>query len=108
LLAGLLALMHLVHDLGTLLAVGLPMTVVAASRTSAFMALAATIVPASTRGTLMGVRSAAVQLGQGVFLSLGGLVYEASGFAGFLWLSVGAVALSFLLIRLWVRDRDSP
>lgn len=102
----LLGLMALVHDLTTLLAVGLPMTVVAAARTSAFQALAADIVAPAMRGTLMGARSAAVQLGQGVFLTTGGALYEARGFTGFLWLSVGAVALSYVLIRLFVRDQS--
>jgi predicted MFS family arabinose efflux permease len=105
-LVGLLGLMGLVDSLGTLLAVGLPMTVVAAARTSAFQALAAEIVSPAMRGTLMGARSAAVQLGQGVFLTAGGAVYEARGFNGFLWLSAGAVALSFVLVRVFVRDQS--
>jgi len=107
-LAVLLALMLLVNGLGALLAVGLPMTVVAAARTSAFQALAAEIVPPAVRGTLMGARSAAVQLGQGLFLAAGGMVYDVHGFAGFLALSVAAVVLSYVLVRLFVRDRSAP
>ena len=104
-LAVLLGAMALVRDLPTLLAVGLPMTFVAAARTSAFQALASELVGSTMRGTLMGARSAAVQLGQGVFLQVGGAVYAAHGFGGFLWLSVAAVALSYLLIGVFVRDQ---
>ncbi|MEZ5962930.1 MAG: MFS transporter [Planctomycetota bacterium] len=104
-LAVLLGLMTFVDSLGKLLAVGLPMTLVAAARTSAFQALAAEIVPPAMRGTLMGARSAAVQLGQGAFLILGGAVYEARGFGGFLSVSVVAVGLSYVLVRVFVRDR---
>lgn len=104
-LAALLAALGWVTDLPGLLLIGLPMTFVAAARTSAFQALASDLVPAQMRGALMGARSAAVQLGQGVFLSLGGYVYEARGFGGFLWLSVGGVALSYVLVRIWVREQ---
>lgn len=106
-LAVLLGLMLWVDGLGKLLVVGLPMTVVAAARTSAFQALAAEIVGPAMRGTLMGARSAAVQLGQGVFLVAAGLVYETGGFGGFIGLSVAAVAMSFLLVRVYVRDRPA-
>lgn len=105
-LAVALAAMTLVAGLGSLLVVGLPMTVVAAARTSAFQALAADVVGSEMRGALMGARSAAVQLGQGVFLAVGGPVYEARGFGGFLWLSVAAVVLSWFLVRFFVRDRS--
>src|SRR5690606_21176943 len=67
-LAVLLGAFAWVRDLPTLLAVGLPMTIVAAARTSAFQALASELVAAPMRGALMGARSAAVQLGQGAFL----------------------------------------
>lgn len=107
-LAGLLAALAFVDDLASLLVIGLPMTFVAAARTSAFQALASELVPPHMRGALMGARSAAVQFGQGVFLSLGGYVYEARGFGGFLWLSVGAVALSYVLVRLFVRAPQRP
>jgi DHA1 family inner membrane transport protein len=104
-LTGLLGAMVWVRDLATLLLIGLPMTFVAAARTSAFQALTADLVAPALRGTLMGARSAAVQLGQGAFLRAGGAVYAAHGFDGFLWLSVAAVALSYVLVRVFVRER---
>lgn len=103
-LAFLLGLMMRVGDIGMLLAVGLPMTFVAAARTAAFQTLSSEIVPPAMRGALMGLRGAAVQGGQGLFLAIGGGVYADHGFNTFLWLTVGGVAASYLLIRLFVHE----
>ncbi len=105
-LALLLGLMMRVESLGLLLCVGLPMTLVAAARTAAFQTLSSEIVPSAMRGSLMGLRGAAVQGGQGVFLAVGGEVYAAHGFDTFLWLTVGGVAASYVLIRMFVRDEE--
>ena len=81
--------------------VGVPMAVIAAARTAPFQALISELVPGSTRGTLMGIRSAAVNLGTGVFP----LLFVLGDYKENLYLAAGGVFVSFLLVQLLVKKR---
>lgn len=64
--AGLLGLTQVTGIAGLLL-VGVPLAVFSAARTGPFQALISELVSSETRGTLMGIRAAAVNLGTGLF-----------------------------------------
>ena len=61
------------------------------------------IVPSQMRGTLMGLRSAGMQLGVMVFGLVGGGIYQDSGFPALLFLASGAILVSYFLIRVFLR-----
>ncbi len=101
----LLALGQVESILGLFL-VGLPLCLIAAPRSGALMALISQIVEPRMRGTLMGIRAAAVNLGMGAFAGLGGIIYADQDFTGLLVAASGAVALAFLLVLLCLRERS--
>ncbi len=86
-----------------LMLVGIPLAMISASRTGPFQALISDMVPMQARGTLMGVRSAFVNLGTGTIPSLGGAVYESGQYSSLLLLSAGGVLLSFVVVAIWVK-----
>ena len=90
------------NSTATLIAVGIPMALISAARTGPLQALMSEIVPADMRGTMMGLRSAAMQLGIGVFGVTGGWLYEDFGFSAVLYMAAVAVMLSYLLIRIFL------
>lgn len=96
--AGLLGL-TLVSGLGGLLLVGIPLAVFSAARTGPFQALISEMVPSDTRGTLMGIRSAVVNLGTGLFPMLAFSEYRQT-----LYLASAGVCLAFLC-QLLIRKR---
>ena len=96
--AGLLALTQ-VDGFGGLLLVGVPLAVFSAARTGPFQALISELVPSDTRGTLMGLRSAAVNLGTGVFPLMAFSEYHET-----LYLSSAGVLLA-LLCQLLIKTR---
>ncbi|MCA8956568.1 MAG: MFS transporter [Planctomycetes bacterium] len=98
--AAFLLLLTRVDDLAGLWAVGLPLAIVAAARTGPFQALISELVPTEARGTLMGVRAAAVNLGTGVFPMLAPKDYHDA-----LYVASAAVFVAFLLVLLLVRQR---
>jgi MFS transporter, DHA1 family, inner membrane transport protein len=87
-----------------LLLVGIPLAVVSAARTGPFQALISDLVPSDTRGTLMGVRSAAVNLGTGLFpvlaTRIAGEDYDTT-----LYLSSCGVVVALLLVVLLVKKQ---
>jgi predicted MFS family arabinose efflux permease len=87
-----------------LVALGLPIAVISASRSAALLALISELVEPRMRGTLMGIRAAAVNLGMGAFASVGGLVYEAYGYERFLQVGAAVMAIAYLLVRAFVRE----
>ena len=89
----------------SLLLVGVPITLLTAARMGPFQALMSEIVPPQMRGGLMGLRSAAINLGIGVFAAFGGRFYEAYDFERWLYVAAATVVASYLLIRFGVRER---
>jgi predicted MFS family arabinose efflux permease len=84
--------------------VGIPLAACAAARSSAMMALATHVVPAEQRGTLMALRAASVNLGVAAIAKVGGEVHAASDYPSLLWFTAGAVAVSFVLVLLFVHE----
>lgn len=93
-----------VDSLAGLMLVGIPLTMIAAPRSAALMALLSQLVDERMRGTLMGVRAAAVYVGMGGFAWLGGQLYESQGYGTFLLVCVGALALAWLLVFACLRE----
>ncbi len=93
-----------VDGLFTLMLVGIPLAIVSAARTGPFQALISDLVPSDIRGTLMGLRSAVVNLGVGVFpliaSGIGSESYEST-----LYLSSCGVVGAFLLVVLLVKKQ---
>lgn len=82
--------------------VGIPIAIFASARIGPAQALLSELVPAGQRGTIMGIRAAAVSFGMGVFGWLGARL---NGELGFDALLVGGglmLALAFLLLRIGV------
>lgn len=92
-----------VDSVAGLWAVGVPLAMVAAARTPALQALMSEIVEPRMRGTLMGLRAAAVQLGGAVFAAATKGVYAEHGFPVFLQVAAAAIALAFVMVWLGVR-----
>lgn len=103
LMAIMLLLLGQVGSMSSLVAVGLPMALISAARTGPLQALMSEIVPSQMRGTLMGLRSAGMQIGVMVFGFVGGGVYQDSGFPALLFLASGAILVSYFLIRVFLR-----
>jgi predicted MFS family arabinose efflux permease len=99
-----LVLLARVEDLPALVMVGVPVGIVSAARSGALLALVSELVPHGSRGTLMGVRTAAVTLGTGTFPWLAGEVYAASGFPVFLQVAGLSVAFAWVLVRFGVAE----
>ncbi|MHC5064910.1 MAG: MFS transporter [Planctomycetota bacterium] len=95
-----------VESITGLFLVGLPLSLISAPRSGALMALVSQIVEPRMRGTLMGIRAAAVNLGMGAFAGLGGIIYAGQDFTGLLMAAALAVALAFLLVLLCIRERS--
>lgn len=95
-----------VDSLFGLLLIGLPLTLLSAPRSGALMALISQLVDARMRGTLMGIRAAAVNLGMGMFAGMGGMIYAGYEFTGLLQTAVASVLLAFVLVWVFVRERS--
>ena len=93
-----------VDSVAGLLAVGLPMAMFGAARTPALQALMSDLVSPSWRGTLMGLRSAAINIGGSVCADAGGALYAAHGYHALVFAAAGVIALSYLMIRVGVRE----
>ena len=85
-------------------AIGVPVGVLSASRGAALLALVSELVPAERRGTLMGLRAAAVNVGTGTVPVVAGFVIEARGFPAFLIVAAVVVAAAWALVRYGVRE----
>ena len=86
--------------------VGVPMSMLAAARAGALLALTAALIPASLRGTLMGVRSGVIQIGMG---SMGVVAGGLSEVGGHLLMTAGMAAVigvSFVLVWLGVPEPE--
>jgi predicted MFS family arabinose efflux permease len=101
----LLLLLGRIGGVGGLVAVGLPLAVLSASRSAALLALLSGLVEPGMRGTLMGVRAAAVNVGTGLFPLIAGYVYAGHGFPTFLKVAALAVASAFFCVRWFVREK---
>ena len=84
----------------TLLLVGIPLSIVSAARSGPFQALISELVPTGTRGTLMGIRSACVNLGTGLFPMIALKEYDDT-----LFLASGSIFVAFLLVQFLVKKR---
>ncbi len=87
-----------------LVAVGVPIGVFSASRSAALLALISALVPSEMRGSLMGVRAAAVNLGTGLFPMLAGAITETHGFEAFLRIAAVTMVVAWALVRFRVRE----
>lgn len=102
-----------VDGLVGLVAVGIPLAVVSAARTGPFQALISDLVPMEARGTLMGVRSAAVNLGTGLFPIVAtkltttstAQVWQVADYHQTLYISSAGVFGAMLLVLLLVRKQ---
>lgn len=84
--------------------VGSVLALVAAARTGPLQALVSGQVPAADMAALMGLRGFLMQAGVGGFALAAGVIERERSFAAVLWLAVGFQALSYLAIRLFVRE----
>ncbi|MEM7204132.1 MAG: MFS transporter [Planctomycetota bacterium] len=89
-----------------LLAVGLPVTMLAALRSPALQALMSDIVEARHRGTLMGLRAAAVNVGGSLCAFGGGKVVEVHGYRALLYAGALILVASYFLVRYFVKERS--
>ncbi len=88
-------------------AIGIPIAAVSAARSAVLLALLSEMVPPQNRGTLMGVRAAANNLGTGTVPILAGYVVQRHGFPAFLLVAGLLVFLAWLLVLCFVKsDRD--
>ena len=92
-----------VESLWPLVLVGIPVGVLSASRGAALLALVSDLVPSSERGTLMGLRAAAVNLGTGTVPVAAGFLMDGSGFSSWLYGAALLVALAWLLVLVWLK-----
>ncbi len=99
-----LVLLGRVRGIPALLAVGVPLAAFSASRSAALLALLSEIVEPRMRGTLMGIRAAAVYVGMGVFSSLGGYIYQEYDYHTLLMTGAAAMVAAYVLLRLFVRE----
>ena len=97
-----LLLLARVDSTTSLIAVGIPLALISAARTGPLQALMSEIVPGHMRGTLMGLRSAGMQIGISLFGVASGTLYYEAGFSAVLYLAAGAVVVSYFLIRLFL------
>jgi predicted MFS family arabinose efflux permease len=102
--AGCLFALSFVDSMIGLLVVGIPLAVVSAARTGPFQALISELVPSDTRGTLMGIRSAAVNLGTGLFPVLV-TKFGSDDYDETLYLSSCGVMGALLLVVLLVKKQ---
>ena len=100
-----LILLSRVETLAGLWVVGMLLTLVAAARTPSLQALMSELVEPRMRGTLMGLRAAAVNLGAFAFAALGGEVYRHHGYDALLFLGAAAIVVAYALVRYFVRVR---
>ena len=87
---------------GALLAVAIVLAVAAAARTGPLQALVSGLVPESQLSTLMGLRSAAMQGGAGLFALVATPVAGELGFRGVLYLAAICQVGSYAAIRFGV------
>ncbi len=98
-----LAFLARVDGMVGLVAVGLPLSLLGAARTPSLQALMSEIVEPRMRGTLMGLRAAAVNLGGAVFMWQGSAVYAAHGFHTWAMVAAATMVFAYLTIRWFVR-----
>lgn len=84
--------------------VGIPVAAVSAARSAALLALLSDLVPPQNRGTMMGLRAAANNLGTGTVPALAGFVIEVGSFPVFLFVAAGLCVVAHLLVWRFVAD----
>lgn len=84
--------------------VGSVLALVASARTGPLQALVSGQVPAGDLAALMGLRGFLMQAGVGAFALIAASLDLRHGFGAVLWLAVGFQAVSYLVIRLFVRE----
>lgn len=92
------------QDSLTLALVGSVLALIASARTGPLQALVSGQVPAGDLAALMGLRGFLMQVGVGGFALAAAVLERERSFAAVLWLAVGFQALSYLAIRLFVRE----
>lgn len=98
-----LLLLSRVETMMGLWIVGMLLTLLAAARTPSLQALMSEIVEPRMRGTLMGLRAAAVNLGAFAFAAAGGEIYRLHGYDALLYLGTAAIVAAYFLVRVFVR-----
>ncbi|MFO1055262.1 MAG: MFS transporter [Planctomycetota bacterium] len=83
---------------------GIPVAIASAARSAALLALISGMVPADSRGALMGLRNAANSLGTGIVTPLAGAIIGASDYPTFLLVAGGLILLAWLLVHRFVPD----
>ena len=87
-----------------MLGIGVLLAGSAAARTGPLQALVSGLVPVASLGALMGVRGAVMQFGVFGFALAAAPIGTNLGFGGVLWFAAGCQLLSYLVIRVWVRE----
>jgi DHA1 family inner membrane transport protein len=98
-----LVLLARVESVLGLVAIGLGMSMLAAARTPSLQALMSEIVEPRQRGTLMGLRAAAINLGAAAFGAFGAAVYASHGFRVLAAAAAAAMAAAYVAVRFGVR-----
>lgn len=98
-----LVLLRRVDSLAGLWMVGIPLTLLAAARTPSLQALMSEIVASHQRGTLMGLRAVAVNVGNAAFFAAATSIYAERDYASVLLVCVGGVVAAYLLVSWFVR-----
>lgn len=88
----------------TLLAVGSLLAILASARTGPLQALVSGLVPREQLNALMSWRGFAMQIGVGAFALVAAPLAERLGFRGVLFLAAAWQFLSYVAIRMWVRE----
>lgn len=98
-----IGLLGRVQSLTGLAVVGVPLALLGAGRTGPAQALLAELVPQALRGSMMGVRAAAVTVGMALYGVVAGLVVQARGYHDFLLVTVVTLVVAYFLLRSFVR-----
>ena len=88
----------------SLLAIGGTIAVVASARTGPLQALVSGLVPKHQLNALMSLRGFAMQVGVGIFAVVAAPLADRLGFHGVLFLAAGWQFVSYVAIRMWVRE----
>lgn len=87
-----------------LLWIGGTLAVVASARTGPLQALVSGLVPKHQLNALMSLRGFAMQIGVGIFAMAAAPLADRLGFHGVLFLAAGWQFVSYVVIRMWVRE----
>lgn len=93
-------------DRTTMLLIAVVLALTAAARTGPLQALTSGLVPAHELGTVMGLRACSMQVGVALFALAAARIEPGFGFAGVLMAASACQALTYIAIRVGVRERS--